>query len=252
MNVPLPNPLKALRDLLGRRSGSPGSPGEEVPQARDPGLGATLRQHTRALHGEAERSGVVRDILAGQVTRRGLALLLRNLLPAYQQLERGLDHHRQTPLVGPLVMPALYRAPPLEAGLINLEGPDWARVLPLLPAAEDYARQIATAAEGDGIGLLGHAYVRYLGDLSGGQVLARLLAQTLGLAPQALAFYDFRDIADLDGFKVAYRDALDRVGRRMTAEQRQTVLAAAAQAFQCNIQISVAARAALLAGRAAP
>jgi heme oxygenase len=35
------------------------------------------------------------------------------------------------------------------------------------------------AAEGDGTRLIAHAYTRYLGDLSGGQILQRLLARSL-------------------------------------------------------------------------
>ena len=53
--------------------------------------------------------------------------------------------------------------------------------------------------------LIAHAYVRYLGDLSGGRIVGRILARSPGLGPEALSFYDFPGIADPD------QDPLDRV-----------------------------------------
>jgi len=61
------------------------------------GLAAALRESIRAIHAQAERSGIVSDVLRGRATRFGYALLLRNLLPASQEMERGLDRHGQIP-----------------------------------------------------------------------------------------------------------------------------------------------------------
>ena len=79
----------------------------------------------------------------------------------------------------------------IEADLVALCGAHWSQGIPLLAAGELYARRIAKAAEGDGTRLIAHAYTRYLGDLSGGQILQRLLARSLDLQPSELSFYDF-------------------------------------------------------------
>ena len=55
---------------------------------------------TKALHVEAERSGIIRELLRGSATRDGYILLLRNLLPAYQAMEKGLARHIKTPGLG--------------------------------------------------------------------------------------------------------------------------------------------------------
>jgi heme oxygenase len=202
------------------------------------GLADALRQGTAALHREAEQSGIVHDILHRRASRSGYALLLRNLLPAYQEMERGLTRLHAAPGVREIVRPELYRAAALAADLEALCGRSWSRSLALLPAGERYARRVALAARGDGSRLIGHAYTRYLGDLSGGQALKRLLARSLGLCPQELAFYDFPAIGDLESFKLAYRGTLDRAGTEIA--DRAAVVDEAVRAFRLNILVSTA------------
>jgi heme oxygenase len=197
-----------------------------------------LRLRTRALHGLAERSGVVCDLLQRRATRASYALLLRNLLPAYQCLERGLDRHRDTPEIAALALPSLYRTSALETDLQELCGRDWRDALPLLPAGERYAETVAAAAEGRGERLAAHAYVRYLGDLNGGRVLKPLLERSLGLPLAALTFYAFPQIPDLEGFKAQYRDALEGAGS--AAADPAAILAEAELAFRLNIAVSEA------------
>jgi heme oxygenase len=200
-----------------------------------PGLADLLRRRTRSLHVEAERSGVIADLLGGRIDRTVYAVFLRNLLPAYRQMEAGLERCRALPGIGALALPAVYRAAAIEADLAVLGGPDWQNDLPLLPEGEHYAARVAAAAEGDGTGLIGHAYVRYLGDLSGGQVLRRRLADQPGLPPDALTFYQFQAPAALEA---AFREALAQAGRALA--DPEPVVAAAVEAFRLNIALSEA------------
>ena len=193
---------------------------------------------TQALHARAERTGLVSAMLAGNASRDGYVLLLRNLLPAYQEIERGLDTHRQT--MDGLARPEMYRGTAIEADLAALGGADWRDRLTLLPAAARYAHRVAVAARGDGMRLIAHAYVRYLGDLSGGQMLKRLLARTLGLPTGALAFHEFPAIPDLIAFKTGVRAALDRMGHEIG--DTTGVVEEAAVAFRLNIHVSEAAQ----------
>lgn len=195
-----------------------------------------MRKRTRTLHAEAERAGIVRDILCGRASVEGYALYLRNLLPAYQALEDGLVRNRDKAWVRAMSPPAVFRAGALGADLAALSGPAWTESLPLLPAGTRYARQVEAAAAGDATRLIAHAYTRYLGDLNGGQVLRRILSRTLGLPPAALAFYDFPQIPDRDAFVTAYRDAIDRAGEE--AARAEVVIDEAAVAFRLNIALS--------------
>lgn len=188
------------------------------------------------MHTRAERSGIIREMVRGRASLFGYGLFLRNLLPAYMQLERGLRRCRRMSGVGRLALPEVYRAGALVADLEALFGLTWHRRLPLLPAGDRYARQVAAADQGEAPGLIGHAYTRYLGDLSGGQILKGLLARSLALSPRALNFYDFPGIDDMKGFKSEYRRAIGLAAREVA--ELDAVLDAADQAFRLNIEVS--------------
>lgn len=196
---------------------------------------------TKTLHTEAERTGVIRDMLRGEASRDGYAMLLRNLVPAYRALEDGLARHRDTPGLAELAHYKLDRAPAIEADLAALAGPDWATEVALLPEGEAYVARIADAAQGDGSLLIAHAYTRYLGDLSGGQILQRLLGKSLALTPAQLSFYDFPRFSDLAILKTDYRNALDRAGA-LTIDPG-AVIAEGNIAFTLNIALSCAIKA---------
>jgi heme oxygenase len=197
-----------------------------------------MRELTHGLHAQAERSGIINDILRNKASRYGYALLLRNLLPAYRQLEAGLEAHRRSPAVGTIARREIYRAPALASDLAAIFGTGWESALPLLPAGEQYARRVAAAAQGDGIQLIAHAYTRYFGDLSGGKVLKVILARSLGLRPQELAFYDFPKIIEIDRFKQDYRRAIDDCA--VLIADSGMVVCEAMTAFELNIAVSEA------------
>ena len=202
-----------------------------------PGFAATLREATAAVHREAERAGVIADLIRNRASRAGYALFLRNLVPVYAALEAALARGAATPLLAVFADPGLARLPALTGDLAAIAGPDWAARVPLLPQAEAYVAAVAAACD-DGPALAAHAYARYLGDLSGGQILKPVLARNLGLGADALAFYDFPALADVAATKTAMRVALDAIPAGSAAAERATAEAIAA--FGHNIAVSEA------------
>ncbi|WP_061025539.1 biliverdin-producing heme oxygenase [Bradyrhizobium sp. CCH5-F6] len=214
-----------------------------------PSVVTALYFRTKALHAEAERTGIIRSLLRGEASRTGYILLLRNLLPAYRAMEHGLERHSGSPGIELLSSFRLARAHAIESDLATLCGERWIEDVPLLAAGEIYAERVAHAADGDGMRLIAHAYTRYLGDLSGGQILQRLLARTLKLRPSELTFYDFPHFADLELLKADYRRALDEAGA--IAPDPQVVVEEGAIAFSMNIDLSCAVEVAAPHGPAA-
>jgi heme oxygenase len=201
-------------------------------------LTETLKERTWALHTVAEKSGVINDILRKKAGRDSYALLLRNLLPAYREMEGALERHRERQIFRPFARPELYRAGKIEADLLALSGPSWESDLPALPAAVLYAERVAGTSDGDGGRLVAHAYVRYFGDLSGGQILKKLVGTTLGVSQEALTFYEFPGIADPTAFKNEMREAIDcDVAAQCLCE---AVIDEAMRAFEHNIAVSKA------------
>jgi heme oxygenase len=194
-----------------------------------------MRRRTTDLHAQAERSGVVAAVLQGRVSKPRYALYLRNLLPAYQAMERALQRNRDRPGYRELAQPALYRSASIVSDLGELAGPDWATALPLLSSGEDYAARVELAATGGG--LIAHCYTRSLGDLNGGQILRHRLMQTFGPTFQAHAFTTFPDIPDPREFSQAYRVSLDRAGD--CVPDWGSIVNEAAIAFTMNIHLSV-------------
>jgi len=199
-------------------------------------LTSSMRSRTHELHRRAERSGIVNDVLRGKITRHRYALFLRNLLPAYEQLEAGLELHSRTLPVCAAARCELYRASAIRSDLCAIAGEEWEGALALLPSGKDYARRVAAAAKHDGANLIAHAYTRYCGDISGGQILKRLLAQVPGLGPQELSLYDFPQIPNPEDFKEQYRQAIDACA--LAIDDLPSVVAEATIAFELNIAVS--------------
>lgn len=169
-----------------------------------------LRDATRALHTEVERAGVMRSLLRGQLERAGYCRLLRNLHAIYSALEAGLAQHASDPGLVILRCQPLFRSDALREDLNFLHGADWADAIPLTAAATQYAEHLRGLAARAPLLLGAHAYVRYLGDLSGGQMLTRIVAKSLGLQlNQGVSFYDFGNTEEVAKLAKAFRTGLD-------------------------------------------
>ena len=147
-------------------------------------------------------------LLRGRVDRAQYCVLLRNLHALYAALEAALDRRAAMPLVAPVRMPLLYRKAALAADLRVLHGAGWSE-LPVAAAMRSYVARLEEIARTQPPLLAAHAYVRYMGDLSGGQILRDVVRRALDLQDGAgLAFYTF---AGGDGreIKEGFRAALD-------------------------------------------
>lgn len=159
-----------------------------APVALPGGLAERLRLGTQELHRQAERSPFMARLVAGRIDAAGYAALLANLQRLYAALEAALQAAQDDAAVALLPLQALRRAPALAADRAALqrstgiEGP-----LPCA-ATEAYVQRLQQAAPRRR--LVAHAYLRYLGDLHGGQLVQRQVQRALGEAAP-VAFYDF-------------------------------------------------------------
>ena len=175
----------------------------------------------------------MRGLLRGHLDRGEYVSLLRALHAVYASMERRLHALATDPVVRPFVDPALDRTPALEEDLVTLHGSGWAHEVPLLPAGEVYAARIDAATTP---GLIAHAYVRYLGDLSGGQALGRVIARALALPDDAgVSFYRFPGVPDADAYKAHFRASLDEL--TLDATVADDVVREAQDAFRLNVTV---------------
>lgn len=177
-----------------------------------PDLAAQLRAATWPLHRAVEAGAFVRDLLGGRVERGRYCLMLRGLHEIYVALEAALARHAGLDLLLAARAPGLARTAALAADLDQLHGQAWRRELASLPAADAYAARLRELADSEPPRLLAHAYVRYLGDLSGGQALARVLKAAYALpGADGTRFYDFGDAATTTALAQGIRTALAQV-----------------------------------------
>ncbi|MFT6144363.1 MAG: heme oxygenase [Myxococcota bacterium] len=187
-----------------------------------------LREETKDAHTRAERAPLFVAVFRETCPAAAMTALLRGLLPAYQAMEEALEAHSEHSLVGAFHRPELYRSAALVSDLADLS--DAAEPV---PSGLIYAKHIQGLSEREPLLLIAHAYTRYLGDLSGGQMLGKKAHAIVG---QDLAFYAFPEIKNPGAAKTAFRKRLDDL--ELTAEQANALVAEASVAFDYNTAIA--------------
>jgi heme oxygenase len=175
-------------------------------------LSERLREGTKAAHHNAEHSIFIRQFFTGKLPLESYRLYLFQLLHIYSALEEHLTLHRENEAIQPVYFPELHRSTTLTADLNFYSGVNDSNDLVLSYATGDYILHLKELADEWPAGLVAHAYTRYLGDLSGGQVLKRIVMGMYHLnGAGGLAFYEFPQITDQTGFKRMYRSRLDTI-----------------------------------------
>lgn len=194
-----------------------------------------VRERSSGGHHSSESAGFMSTLLAGSATIDDYITLAAQHWAIYTALEATPPALRADPVVAPFLSPALDRLPALETDLGFLVGPDWRDQLRFVPATVAYAERIRDTARSWPGGYLAHHYTRYLGDLSGGLHIGRVLARQFGFEADGIRFYRFDAIDDPTAFKDAYRARLDAV--RFTPEEQERVIDEVVHAYEANTRI---------------
>ncbi|MFF4092025.1 heme oxygenase (biliverdin-producing) [Streptomyces nigra] len=193
-----------------------------------------IRTASQEQHIEAETSTFMSDLLGGKLGVDAYARYTEQLWFVYEALESDTGRLTADPVAGPFVQPELFRLAALERDLAHLRGPRWRAGLTALPATRAYADRVRSCVEGWPGGYLAHHYTRYLGDLSGGQIIRDRAERTWGFARKGdgVRFYVFEGIANPAAFKREYRALLDGVPADDLEKQR--IVAECKKAFALN------------------
>ncbi|WP_432026571.1 heme oxygenase (biliverdin-producing) [Streptomyces sp. 1222.5] len=196
-----------------------------------------IRTASHAQHVEAENSTFMSDLLGGRLGVDAYARYTEQLWFVYEALESAAEHLTADAVAGPFVRPELLRLPALERDLAHLRGPGWRAGLSALPATRAYADRVRECAERWPGGYVAHHYTRYLGDLSGGQIIRDRAEKTWGFARKGdgVRFYVFEEIANPAAFKRGYRELLDAIG--LDDLERQRVVGECRRAFALNTAV---------------
>ncbi|QKW06143.1 biliverdin-producing heme oxygenase [Streptomyces sp. NA04227] len=196
-----------------------------------------IRTASHEQHTQAETSAFMSDLLGGRLGVAAYARYTEQLWFVYEALESATARLAEDPVAGPFLRPELLRGPTLERDLAHLRGADWrARVTPL-PATRRYADRVRECAADWPGGYVAHHYTRYLGDLSGGQIIRDKAERTWGFARKGdgVRFYVFEDISNPAAFKRDYRELLDAVPADDLEKQR--IVEECKRAFSFNTAV---------------
>jgi len=195
----------------------------------DAPLSAAMRDGSKIEHEEAENSAFMSELLGGRINEAGYAAYLLRLRVVYDALESAGRNHHDDPLVGAVHDQDLERLAALDDDLDHW-APGGDRQVDS-PAASAYADRILGTAEWGGL-YVAHHYTRYLGDLSGGQAIGRILDREFELGGRGIAFYSFPSVPKPKLYKDAYRARLDSLGT--TPEEKARIVTEVQAAFQLN------------------
>ncbi len=196
-----------------------------------------LRERSRGAHSGSETAGFMDDLMRGKGTREDYVALVAQHWFIYDALEAVGARMKDSPIAAPFLSDKLTRLPALEADLAFLIGDDWRGQIAPLPTTVRYVERIHEVGATWPGGFVAHHYTRYLGDLSGGQFIGKLMARQFGFETNGIGFYLFAEIADPASFKDVYRTQLDAVG--WDADERERVIDEVLLAYQLNTDLFV-------------
>ena len=193
-----------------------------------------LKIGTKKSHSAAENTSFVRSFLRGVVSKESYKKLVSDLYFVYSAMEEEVENLKDHPIIGQIQLSDLNRVNALEQDLRFYYGPIWRSLVTPSEACNKYVNRIREVAKNEPELLVGHHYTRYLGDLSGGQILKGIAEKALALGDgQGLKFYDFEKIEDAKAYKAGYRGILD--GLPITGHQANAIIEEANYAFRLNM-----------------
>jgi heme oxygenase (biliverdin-producing, ferredoxin) len=172
-------------------------------------LAGKLREGTKKSHTMAENVGFVKCFLKGVVEPTSYRKLVANLYFVYTAMEEEMDRHKNHPLVSQIYFPELNRKDSLEQDLHYYFGKQWRDQVAPSAAGQAYVQRIREISNTAPELLIAHSYTRYLGDLSGGQILKGIAQRAMNLGSDGTQFYEFPTITDEKAFKTKYRQAMN-------------------------------------------
>ncbi len=193
-----------------------------------------LKTETKKSHTAAENTKFVGSFLRGVVSKESYQQLVANFYFIYRAMEEEVDKLQDDSIVGKVRSELLNRTEPLARDLRYYYGPNWRALIAPSEACQRYVNRIREVAEDDPELLVGHHYTRYMGDLSGGQILKGIAEKALDLREgEGLYFYEFEGIADKQEFKTKYRNTLNMLP--INQSQANAIITEANWAFRLNM-----------------
>ena len=193
-----------------------------------------LRTQTQSAHTRAENAGFMSTLMGGAGSVDQYVALIGQYFFIYEALERVGDGFRTDAVGEAFISDALLRREALEADLAYFSGPAWRETIEPLPATVAYIERLEEVASTSAL-FVAHHYLRYLGDLSGGQIIRVMVQRHYGIPDEGLNFLIFPEVPKPKPFKDAYRIALEDAA--WSADDRDAFILEVDRAYGLNFDL---------------
>ncbi len=201
-------------------------------------LAPQLREGTKKSHTMAENTGFVACFLKGVVEKKSYRKMISDLYFVYSAMEEEIDRlvYENHPIIKNIGFKELFRKETLKNDLKFYYGNNWKNLIEISDSAKSYVDRIRFVAKESPELLVGHHYTRYIGDLSGGQILKKIAKKALNInGNEGLDFYEFSMISDEKQFKKSYSDTLNQLP--INQEVADQIIEEANKAFTYNMKM---------------
>jgi heme oxygenase (biliverdin-producing, ferredoxin) len=199
-------------------------------------LAVQLREGTKKSHTMAENVGFIKCFLKGTVEKNSYRKLVANLYFVYSAIEEEMERCKDHPVVSKFYFSELNRKQSLESDLAYYYGSHWRDQIAPSSATQAYVKRIHEIGHTAPELLAAHSYTRYLGDLSGGQILKGIAVRGMNLSEgEGTAFYTFDHISDEKAFKTKYRQAMNDL--EIDEAMQARIVTEANDAFGMNMKM---------------
>jgi heme oxygenase (biliverdin-producing, ferredoxin) len=199
-------------------------------------LSKSLYEATQSVHAQIENHPFLLQLRDGKLSPENYVQYLVDLHAIYSALEEEMESKRHLPEIHTLYYKDLCRTSSLHKDIQSFK--------PIqrdpTKAAQTYASHIHHLSETMPVLLLAHAYLRYLGDLSGGRMLQKNVNAAYPGGHDA--FYDFQTLlgpnaigAKVVEFKNEWKRRLDALP--LNESQRQKMIEEAKKGFEFTRQL---------------
>ncbi len=193
-----------------------------------------LKTETKKSHTAAENTKFVSSFLRGVISKESYRQLVANFYFIYRAMEEEFEKYKDSPILGPVHSDVLNRVNNLERDLRYYYGPIWRHHIKPTEQCQRYVDRIREVSDDEPELLIGHHYTRYMGDLSGGQILKNIAEKSLKLrSGEGLYFYEFEGIKDKKAFKEQYRATLNTIP--INQSMANAIITEANWAFRLNM-----------------
>ena len=197
-----------------------------------------LKTGTREVHAVADKLFIA-NFTEDTMDRATYRHFLSQLYFLYVAMEEELRGSAEHPMVGPVHFPdELERKAAIEQDLEFYYGPAWRGAISCLPSMTRYVERVREVGRGDHPELLiAHAYVRYLGDVSGGQIIKRIVGRLLSLPADGagIAFFEFGHMESIPKFKDFYNARMNSL--EISDETKESLVEEAKTSFQMTVDV---------------